>query len=60
MVIYIYTLNGHLFLFFSDKWTPLKLVKRALGFFLHSKSRINKSHEYALVILHNSAKWVRL
>ncbi|XP_063415219.1 BRISC and BRCA1-A complex member 1-like [Mytilus trossulus] len=43
----------------GDKWTPLKLVKRALGFFLHSKSRINKLHEYSLVVLHNSAKWVR-
>ncbi|XP_060072613.1 BRISC and BRCA1-A complex member 1-like [Ylistrum balloti] len=43
----------------GDKWTPLKLIKRALRLFLQSKSRINKKHQYALVILQENAVWVR-
>ncbi|OWF38176.1 BRISC and BRCA1-A complex member 1 [Mizuhopecten yessoensis] len=43
----------------GDKWTPLKLIKRALRLFLQSKSRINKKHQYALIILQENAVWVR-
>ncbi|XP_069128018.1 BRISC and BRCA1-A complex member 1-like [Argopecten irradians] len=43
----------------GDKWTPLKLIKRALRLFLQSKSRINKKHQYALVILQENAVWVQ-
>jgi len=44
---------------YRDKWTPLKLVKRALRLFLHSKNRTSKQHEYSLVILQDQAMWVR-
>ncbi|XP_061192765.1 BRISC and BRCA1-A complex member 1-like isoform X2 [Saccostrea echinata] len=43
----------------GDKWTPMKLVRRALSFFLHSKQRINKNHQFALVHLFDKASWVK-
>lgn len=42
----------------GDKWTPLKLAKRALRLFIQSKSLINKQHQYALVIIQDTATWV--
>ncbi|XP_013398556.1 BRISC and BRCA1-A complex member 1 [Lingula anatina] len=42
----------------GDKFAPLKLVKRALGIFCHTKSRIDKRHEYALVVLQETPMWV--
>ncbi|KAK3090198.1 hypothetical protein FSP39_009956, partial [Pinctada imbricata] len=43
----------------GDKWTPLKLVKRALSFFLHSKQRMNKAHSFALVVITETATWFK-
>lgn len=43
----------------GDKWTPMKLVRRALSFFLHSKQRLNRNHQFALVHLFDKASWVK-
>ncbi|XP_064604830.1 BRISC and BRCA1-A complex member 1-like [Liolophura sinensis] len=43
----------------GDKFAPLKLVKRALGFYVHSKHRMDSRHEFALILLQDSAIWVK-
>ncbi|XP_062569770.1 BRISC and BRCA1-A complex member 1-like [Saccostrea cucullata] len=43
----------------GDKWTPMKLVRRALSFYLHSKQKMNKNHQFALVHLFDKASWVK-
>ncbi|XP_067678472.1 BRISC and BRCA1-A complex member 1-like [Haliotis asinina] len=42
----------------GDKFAPLKLIKRALGLFLQTKSRLNHYHQFALVIMQEEACWV--
>ena len=36
----------------------MKLIRRALKFFLNTKSRIDRRHSYALAVLQDSALWV--
>ncbi|XP_074642441.1 BRISC and BRCA1-A complex member 1-like isoform X2 [Tubulanus polymorphus] len=43
----------------GDKFSPMKLIKRALGIYLQTKSQINRNHEYALIALHGDAVWVK-
>jgi len=50
--------------FASSSWLPrgelslLQVWKSALELFVHNKSMINKKHEFAIVILKDSAQWV--
>ena len=37
----------------------LSVWKSALELFVHNKSMINSKHEFAIVILKDSAQWVR-
>lgn len=43
----------------GDKLSPKHLVKKGLSMFLYSKQKLDRKHEYALMLLQNSAKWVR-
>ena len=42
-----------------DKFAQIRLLKRAIGIFLHTKHRLDKRHEFALLILRDEAMWVR-
>ena len=42
----------------SDKFAPLKLVKRAIGIFVWTKHRIDPRHQFAVVALQDTAMWV--
>ena len=48
-----------LFFYFSDKFAPLRLIKRAIGIFMKNKRCVNSNHEYALIILQHTAHWVK-
>ncbi|XP_072027388.1 BRISC and BRCA1-A complex member 1-like [Amphiura filiformis] len=41
------------------KYQPLDLIKRALNIFVKTKNTMNPLHEYALVLLHDSAVWMQ-
>lgn len=41
------------------KYNPLDLIKRALNIFIRTKHTMNPMHEYALVILQDSAVWIQ-
>ncbi|XP_064625081.1 BRISC and BRCA1-A complex member 1-like [Lineus longissimus] len=43
----------------GDKFAPIKLVKRALGIFCHTKHQVDKRHQFAIVVLHERGIWVR-
>lgn len=44
----------------GTKYAPLYMIKRVTEIFIHSKSCINKSHEFALVVLQSdTAAWLR-
>ena len=51
--------KSYVYLFLSDKFAPLQLLKRALGVFMKNKSKINESHVYALILLRDHSIWVR-
>ncbi|KAI0231128.1 BRISC and BRCA1-A complex member 1 [Lamellibrachia satsuma] len=42
----------------GDKFAQIRLLKRALGIFLHTKHRLDKRHEFALLILRDEAMWI--
>lgn len=44
----------------GNKYAPLYMIKRVTDIFIHSKNSINKSHEFALVVLQSdTAAWLR-
>lgn len=43
----------------GDKFSPKQMVKRAMGLFLNNKSRLDKKHEFALILLQDAAVWAR-
>ena len=43
---------------FRDKFSPIQLIKRAIGIFVHSKHHIDPRHEFALIYLQDAAFWV--
>lgn len=46
---------------FSDgsKHSPLFMVKRVVELFVHNKHKIDKRHEFALVVFHEVPLWIR-
>ncbi|CAN8003971.1 unnamed protein product [Ixodes hexagonus] len=46
---------------FSDgsKHTPLFMVKRVVELFVHNKHKIDKRHEFALVVFHEVPLWIK-
>ncbi|XP_077500461.1 BRISC and BRCA1-A complex member 1-like isoform X2 [Amblyomma americanum] len=46
---------------FSDgsKHSPLFMIKRVIELFVHNKHKIDKRHEFALVVFHEVPLWVR-
>ncbi|KAL5021536.1 hypothetical protein ScPMuIL_000691 [Solemya velum] len=42
----------------GDKFSPLQLIKRALSFFVQSKHKLDRDHQFALVLLHETALWM--
>ncbi|XP_064477243.1 BRISC and BRCA1-A complex member 1-like isoform X2 [Ornithodoros turicata] len=46
---------------FSDgsKHSPLFLVKRVVELFVHNKHKIDKRHEFALVVFHEQPLWIK-
>ncbi|KAH8034885.1 hypothetical protein HPB51_003172 [Rhipicephalus microplus] len=47
---------------FSDgsKQSPLFMIKRVIELFVHNKHKIDKRHEFALVVFHEVPLWVSL
>ncbi|XP_041475412.1 BRISC and BRCA1-A complex member 1-like [Lytechinus variegatus] len=43
----------------GTKHLPIELVKRALSIFIRTKSSINPRHQFALVVLQESAVWLQ-
>ncbi|XP_030835933.1 BRISC and BRCA1-A complex member 1 [Strongylocentrotus purpuratus] len=43
----------------GTKHLPIELVKRALSMFIRTKSNINPRHQFALVVLQESAVWLQ-
>ncbi|XP_033636243.1 BRISC and BRCA1-A complex member 1-like [Asterias rubens] len=43
----------------GTKHNPLELIKRALNIFVQTKSAISPKHEFALVLLQESAIWIQ-
>ncbi|XP_045158259.2 BRISC and BRCA1-A complex member 1-like isoform X2 [Mercenaria mercenaria] len=43
----------------GDKLSPKQLVKKGLAMFLQSKARIDRKHEFALILMQETAIWVR-
>ncbi|XP_037556017.1 BRISC and BRCA1-A complex member 1-like [Dermacentor silvarum] len=46
---------------FSDgsKQSPLFMIKRVIELFVHNKHKIDKRHEFALVVFHEVPLWIR-
>lgn len=46
---------------FSDgsKHSPLFMIKRVIELFVHNKHKIDKRHEFALVVFHEVPLWIR-
>ncbi|XP_002740178.1 BRISC and BRCA1-A complex member 1-like [Saccoglossus kowalevskii] len=42
----------------GTKYPPLQMVKRAINIFVHTKTAINRQHEFALVVLQDNALWM--
>ncbi|KAK2167494.1 hypothetical protein LSH36_27g09102 [Paralvinella palmiformis] len=42
----------------GDRFSQIKLAKRAIGIFLHSKHNINPEHEFAVILLKEQAIWM--
>ncbi len=43
----------------GSRHNPLELIQRALNIFVQTKSAINPKHEFALVLLQESALWIQ-
>ncbi|KFM64062.1 BRISC and BRCA1-A complex member 1, partial [Stegodyphus mimosarum] len=43
----------------GSQYSPLSMVKRTIELFVENKHFINRKHEYALMVLYESATWVR-
>lgn len=43
----------------GSRYSPLYMIKRVVEIFVYSKHRIDRRHQFALVVLHESALWLR-
>jgi len=43
----------------GSKYSPLYMAKRVIELFVHSKNKMDKKHEYALVALYETASWIK-
>ena len=57
-IMYVCMCVCHVVNSLRDELSLLSVWKNALEMFVHNKSMISKKHEFAVVILKDSAQWV--